>query len=118
MTMAEVGRKIMAGEILTLSEWDEAREKGILPKDKCHTYGGFLASYYQDDVRFGYICGQHIHRENTDEDGTVWECGWGLHLEELDPEHIRDLNAMYICYHFGRETLRALCAGTLRRKGN
>ena len=106
----EIGRKLVEGLKLTREEWEEAREKEILKASSNVTYEGFLATYYQDDKIHGYICSQHKHRDYMI-DGEEWQCIWGLHLEDLKPKYLTDLNAMFIALCFGREALKEVGKG-------
>lgn len=106
----EVGQKLVRGLKLTREEWEEAREKEILKASGNVTYEGFLATYYQDDKVHGYICSQHKHRDYVEND-QEWQCMWGLHLEDLRPKYLTDLNAMFIALCFGREALKEVGKG-------
>lgn len=106
--MSEEGMKLLKGYKLTREEWENARKSEVVTGGVNATYEGFLASYYEDDERYGYICPKHPHRTHTEDDGETWECGWGLHLENFKPKYLTDLNAMYIALCFGRDTLYEL----------
>lgn len=108
--MSEAGRKLIEGLKLTREEWEEARRGEILKGGKSATYEGFLASYYQDNKRYGYICSQHMHRGHI-EDGEEWQCMFGLHLEDMKPDYITDLNAMFIALCFGRKAISEVGKG-------
>lgn len=43
---------------------------------------------------------------NKDKEGLEWHCGWGLHLDELKPEHLTNQNLTFISTVFGEEEMR------------
>jgi len=110
ITVTDHARKLIEGLKLSREEYDAAVQDGSIRAGMRATYEGFLAQYYEDPKRHGYICGEHIHRAHTAKDGNEWNCGWGLHTEDLSGYYLTDLNWMYLCHKFGKEEMERIFA--------
>lgn len=108
--MSEHAHKLIEGLKLSREEYDAAVQDGTIHSGMRATYEGFLAQYYEDPERHGYICGEHIHRAHIAKDGSEWDCSWGLHTEDLSGYYLTDLNWMFLCSRFGKEEMLGIFA--------
>jgi len=81
---SDVAWKILKGFRLTKEEFEVAKRQKYFVGDI--SYEDFIALYYEDDEKQGYLCNSEWKQVLPD--GSVRYCMWGIHKEQVKEEYL------------------------------
>jgi hypothetical protein len=90
--MAEVAMKILSGQLLTQEEYFLAlASKSLMPNQAMKdSYAGFKLAHYEDDKIRGFLCISKGKINSEEHLGENTMCLFGIHREQVKPEHLRE----------------------------